>query len=91
MQGQCPYCSRESNFREESFGELTKSLFSGIGSFITKSKLGMVATVASEIGSGKWENFRCVSCDRKVHTCGGCGSIEHYQDFGAVCTKCGYR
>lgn len=91
MHGQCPYCSRNSDFREESFGELTKSLFSGVANFLSKSAVSKVATVAGEVAGGEWKNFMCTSCDRKVHTCGGCGSIERYQDFGAVCTKCGYR
>ena len=91
MRGKCPYCERNAEFREESFGELTTSLFKGIGSFLSKSNVGKAATVVGEVTGGTWKNYVCTSCNRKSHECGGCGSMERYQDFGAVCSKCGYR
>ena len=93
--GVCPYCKEKRGFREWTFGENVGSVFSVGASFLTgglfgKSKIAADFAKDAVVG-GKWSNFICLSCEGKVHTCGGCGSFEPYQDFGATCSRCGYK
>jgi len=90
----CPYCKEDTTFREWTFGENMGSIFSVGASFLAGGLFSKAKTAADfavdAVSGGKWKNFICNSCDNKVHTCGGCGSYERYQDFGAKCSKCGY-
>lgn len=93
--GVCPHCKKDTSFRELTFGEITGSIFKVGASFLTGGLFGkakMATDFATDaVAGGKWSNFICTSCKKEVHTCGGCGSFEPYQDFGAICSKCGYK
>ena len=86
----CPFCGKVGNFRELSFGELTGTIGKwGVG--LLKNPLKMFGDASHLVSEGKWENYRCCNCNGQVHQCGGCGSVEPYQDTGAVCKNCSYR
>jgi hypothetical protein len=95
-QGTCPYCSKETTFREFTFGENVTGLLSYGLKWLAKPTAAKVSE-AVEIGGSlatsgsRFENFICNACNGKVHTCGGCKAILRYQDTGTVCPHCGYH
>ncbi len=91
MKGRCPHCGSHASFREPTTGELATSVLKGIGGLFVSSKIKKASSAVDAVTSGTWKSYFCTRCDKKVHTCGDCGNVEKYQDFGAVCSKCGYR